>query len=254
MGRISNRIYRCIRFLVWVFYPKTQVEGVENLPDGPCVIVGNHAQMNGPIACELYLPGEHYTWCAQEMMHLKEVPAYAYRDFWSGKPGHVRWLFRIASYLIAPIAVCVFNNANCIGVYRDARGLRTFRQTLERLSEGARIVIFPEENVPYNGLLWRFQSGFVDLGHMYRARTRRALTFVPMYVAPAFHKLVFGRPVAYDPEAPAAEERERVCAALADEITRVARSLPPHTVVPYPNMPKKNYPRSRPEARAGNEG
>ena len=119
MGFISKALYKVIKGAVKLVYPRITVEGMENLPEGACIIVGNHAQMNAPIACELYFPGTHYTWCAQEMMHLKEVPPYAYKDFWSGKPKSVRWIFKIASYLIAPLAVCVFNNANCIGVYRD---------------------------------------------------------------------------------------------------------------------------------------
>ena len=76
-------LFKIIKWLVKVFYPKTSVEGSENLPDEPVIIVGNHCQMNGPIVGELYVPGEPYIWCAGEMMHLKDVPEYAFRDFWS---------------------------------------------------------------------------------------------------------------------------------------------------------------------------
>ena len=34
--------------------------------------------------------------------------------------------------------------------------------------------------------------------------------------------------------------------ALMDDITRMAVSLPEHTVVPYPNIPKKDYPKNIP--------
>ena len=95
-------LYRVIRWFVWQLSPKYRLEGTENLPDEPCVIVGNHSQMFGPIAGELYIPVKHDVWCAGEMMHLKEVPAYAYRDFWSGKPKTVRWLYKIFSYAVAP--------------------------------------------------------------------------------------------------------------------------------------------------------
>ena len=56
------------------------------------------------------IPGDHAVWCNAEMMHLKEVPDYAYRDFWSLKPKAVRWFYRLLSYVIAPLSVCVFNN------------------------------------------------------------------------------------------------------------------------------------------------
>ena len=79
-------LYRLIKGLVQLFYPRMEVVGTENLPDEPVIVVGNHTQMNGPIACELYFPGKRYIWCAGQMMHLKEVPDYAFQDFWSQKP------------------------------------------------------------------------------------------------------------------------------------------------------------------------
>ena len=49
-----SALFRVIKWLVKVFYPKISVEGVENMPNEPVIIVGNHCQMNGPIVGELY--------------------------------------------------------------------------------------------------------------------------------------------------------------------------------------------------------
>ena len=38
---IQKAVYRFCRWLVWVFYPRITVEGAENLPEGPCLAVGN---------------------------------------------------------------------------------------------------------------------------------------------------------------------------------------------------------------------
>ncbi len=241
MRKITYGIYRFIRFLVKLFYPKIQVEGLENLPDAPCVIVANHCQMNGPIATELYFPGNHYIWCAGEMMHLKAVPDYAYQDFWGRKPGYIRWFYRLLSYIIAPISVCVFNNAHTVAVYRDKRIISTFRDTLARLKEGANVIIFPEHDAPFNHILCDFQDGFVDIARSYRKQTGKVLQFVPMYLAPKLGKMVLGKPIAYCPEASVKEERHRICDYLKQEITRIACALPRHTVVPYLNLPKKEY-------------
>jgi hypothetical protein len=234
--------YRLIKALVRLFYGKTAVVGAEHLPDGPCIVVGNHCQMNSPIACELDFPGRHATWCAGEMMHLKEVPAYAFRDFWSAKPKAVRWLFRIASYLIAPLSVCVFNNADCIGVYRDTRIISTFRETVEALQDGRRVIIFPEHDPPVNNILSAFQDRFVTVAKQYHRRTGTALSFVPLYMAPALRTMYLGEPVRYDPDAPQREECRRVCDALSARIAAMATALPRHRVVPYRNIPRKDYP------------
>ena len=86
------------------FYPKTQIVGMENIPDEPCVIVGNHSRVDGPIVCELYFPDNSYTWCASEMMTVREVPAYAFQDFWSNKPKPKRPFYKLLSYIIAPLS------------------------------------------------------------------------------------------------------------------------------------------------------
>lgn len=237
--------YPPIKWLVKVFYPKMQVEGVENLPPDPAVIVGNHAQMNGPIACELYFPGNRYTWCAGEMMHLKDVPAYAYKDFWSRKPKYIRWFYKILSYLIAPLSVCVFNSAQTIGVYHDTRVMSTFKNTVTRLQEGASVVVFPEHDVPYNHILCQFQDKFIDVARLYYKRTQKELSFVPLYIAPSLRKMYLGKPIRFCAATPMEEERRRICQYLMEEITRIACDLPEHTVVPYNNVPKKEYPSNK---------
>ena len=238
--------YRLIRFGVWLFSPKWRLSGAENLPEGPCVIAGNHSQMYGPIAGELYIPGRHWIWCAGEMMHKEEVAAYAYQDFWSGKPRALRWFYRLLSHLIVPLSVCVFNNAHTVAVYHDARALGTFRDSLRRLIDGDRLVIFPESYEEHNNIVHAFQDRFIDLGRMYYRQTKTALPFVPLYVAPRLGVLYFGKPILFDPAAPLEEERVRLSTALMDGITQMAVALPEHTVVPYPNIPKRSYPKNIP--------
>lgn len=234
--------YPIIKGAVKLFYPKMEAVGAENLPEEASIIVGNHTQMNGPIVCELYFPGKRYTWCDGQMMHLKEVPGYAYQSFWSRKPKYIRWFYKLLSYLIAPLSVCIFNNADTIGVYRDARIMHTFKQSIRRLEEGAHIVIFPEHDEPYNHILCDFQTRFVDVARMYYKKTGKILSFVPLYIAPELKKLYLGKPIRFCPENPAQEERERICAYLKEEITAIACGAPKHRVVPYNNVPRREYP------------
>lgn len=246
----AKLVYHGACALVRLFTRRPAFEGLENLPDGACVLVGNHAQMHGPIIAELYLPGERAIWCNSEMMELRKVPDYAFRDFWSEKPRSVRWLFRLFSYVIAPLSVCIFNNAHCVPVYRDTRVMDTFRLTVQKLCEGKRAVIFPERDPPHNAIIYEFQDRFIDLGHLYFRQTGKPLAFMPMYAAPALGKVLFGAPLFYDDAAPRAAERDRIRRGLQDGITRLAQSLPRHRVVPYRNMPKRDYPMSLPDEEA----
>lgn len=243
----TSLAYKIIKWLVRACYPKMEVEGTRNLPDAPSIIVGNHTQMNGPIAAELYCPGRHYTWCAGQMMKLKEVPEYAFRDFWSQKPRWTHPFYKLMSYIIAPLSVCLFNNANTVGVYRDARIIKTFKDTVKRLEEGNHVVIFPEHDVKYNHILYDFQDKFIDIARLYYKKTGKELAFVPLYIAPKLKKMYLGKPVQFCAAEPMDTQRARIRDYLMKSITDIACALPEHTVVPYRNIPKKYYPSNIPK-------
>ena len=160
------------------------------------------------------------------------------------KPKALHWFYHLLSHVIAPLAEYVFTHANTIPVYHDARVITTFRQSIQRLQEGADIVIFPESYDPYSGIIWKFHEHFADVAKLYCSRTGEAVCFVPMYTAPRLAGLYFGEPVRYNPEAPEEEERKRICRAMQEAITGLAKTLPEHTVVPYVNIPKKEYPKN----------
>ncbi len=245
--KLSVTVFKLIKWLVRVFYPKIRAEGVENLTEEPVIIVGNHCQMNGPIVGELYIPGEPYIWCAGEMMRLSEVPAYAFGDFWSQKPKWIQPFYKVLSYIIAPFSVSVFNNARTIAVYHDARTISTFKNTVKKLQEGKSVVIFPEHDAKYNNIIYDFQDKFIDIAKLYYRRTGKELSFVPMYIAPKLKTIYFGKPVRFRGEEPMDTERNRIRTYLMEEITAIAQALPKHTVVPYRNIPKKDYPSNIPE-------
>ena len=114
------------------------------------------------------------------------------------------------------------------------------------LQDGGNVVIFPEHDPPRNNILSDFQDRFVTVARHYHRRSGKPVSFVPMYLAPAFRTLYLGEPVVFDPAAPPKDECRRVCDALAERITALAVSLPRHRVVPYRNIPKKLYPYNTP--------
>ena len=238
--------YKLVYKLVWLFSPKYKLVGTENLPQEPCVIVGNHSHMYGPVAGEIYIPGDHYVWCAGQMMHREEVADYAFQDFWSGRPKRTHWFYRRLSRAIVPLSVLIFNNAHTIPVYHDTRLITTYRESIELLRQGASMVIFPECYDEHNNIVHGFQDKFIDLARFYYKKTGKELSFVPLYVAPKLKTLFFGKPIRFRTDVPIAEERARICGELMDAITDIAVHQPEHTVVPYPNVPARDYPKNIP--------
>lgn len=237
----TSLMYRILRSAVRLVYGNVEIVGLENLPEKDAVIVGNHTQMNGPIIGEIFMPENSYIWCAGQMMNRKEVPDYAFTDFWSQKPKWTQPFYKVLSHMIAPLASFIFNNARTIAVYHDIRIAATFKETVKMMKMGANMIIFPEKDEKNNNILYKFQDKFVDVARFYYKKTGIELCFVPMYVAPRLKKVYIGQGVRYDHEKPIDEERERICEYLSNEITVIARALPEHVVVPYRNIPKKQY-------------
>ena len=52
---LSKGIFKTVRWLVRLFYGKTDIVGIENMPEKDVIVVANHAQMNGPIIGELFM-------------------------------------------------------------------------------------------------------------------------------------------------------------------------------------------------------
>lgn len=234
-------VFVVIRAAVKLLYPVIKVENAEKIPECNAVLVGNHCLMNGPISAELYLPENCYTWCAGQMMNLKEVPKYAFKDFWSGKPKLLQPFYRLLSYIIAPFSVSIFNSARTVGVYHDMRILSTFKTSVRMLKEGKNMVIFPEKDEPDNNIVYKFQDKFVDIAKLYYNTNSKKLIFVPMYVSPRLKKIYIGDGIEFNPENDISDERTRICEYLSNKITEIARELPEHTVVPYKNLPKKCF-------------
>ena len=245
----TSFLFKIIVTLIRLFYGKIEIVGENNIPKQDAILVANQTQMNGPITGELFLPDNCYIWCAGQMMNLKEVPEYAFTDFWSQKPKWIQPYFKLLSYIIAPLSAVIFTNARTIPVYHDMRIMSTFKETIRMLEKGANILIFPEKDETYNNILYAFQDKFIDVARLYYKKTGRELVFVPMYVAPKLRKAYIGKGITFDSssldnnntEHNMDVERNRICTYLMDEITDMARALPKHTVIPYRNLPKKYY-------------
>ena len=245
LSKNKPKFFRAIVKIIKLFYKKREVDGEENILDVPTIYVGNHAQMHGPLTSSLYFPFDGKVWCRGEMMNIKEAPSYAYQDFWSKKPKCIKWLFKILSFCIAPISWYLFTRAETIAVYKDTRIITTFKNSVNALQNGKSIIIFPEEATPFNEIINEFQNKFVDIAKLYSIRSKKSISFVPFYNAVELKKVVFGKPIQFDPQKDINEQRNGICDYLKTEITRMAKELPAHTVVPYLNVKKKDYPRSK---------
>ena len=231
----------CAKIVSW-FYRGSEFIGLENLPDEPCVIAGNHAKLHGPVMGQLYLPFKKLMWCDGPMMYRKEFPKYAHSNFFNGKPTRFQ---RFIAKFLAPLVTYLMRNADALPVYRDMRVVKTYKYSVEAMNEGYNIVIFPECPEKNNEIVNKLNEYFVDVARFYYKQTGKELLFVPMYYSVELRKVLFAKPIKFDASSPIDEQRKKICSYIMDEITGLAKTLPVHTVIPFNNVPKSEYKKSK---------
>lgn len=234
--------FRFLAFWVRRFFHRPEFSGIENIPNEPCVIAGNHCQAHTPIMGECYFPVKKLTWCDAPMFDKKDMKAYAYSVFWGNKP---KWYQRLAANILAPLIAYVMKNADALPVYRDMRVVKTYKASVDAMMEGNNVLILPECPDEHNEIINKLNEYFVDVARFYFKRTSKELLFVPMYYAPKIKKAVFGKPIKFDATANIEDERKRICSYIVDEITLMAKEMPTHKVVPFNNVNKKLYKNSK---------
>lgn len=234
--------FRFIVRTIKLFYKGSEFIDIEKLPTEPCVVVGNHSQIHGPFLSEGYIPFKKLTWCDGPMMDKKEFPEYAHNNFWGGKPNGFQ---RFLAKLIAPLVAYVFKNADALPVYRDVRVMKTYKASVDALNDGINLVIFAESPEPHNEIINELNEYFVDVARFFYKKTGKGLLFAPMYYAPTIKKVIFGNPIRFDGEDSIENQRKVICKYLMDEITRIAKELPVHTVIPFNVGNKKEYKKSK---------
>lgn len=228
-------LFKSIEFFAKLFYRRYQIIYEEEETSHGNIFVANHSQIHGPLATYLYYPNKKKIWVIGQMTKLKEVPAYAFEDFWRDKPKITHWFYRLLSFIIAPLSVFIMKHANTIPVYKDMRISKTFRDSMETLNNEEDIFLYPEYRQEYNHIINDFQVNFIDLARVYYKKYNHELKFYPVYISKSLRKIMIGRPTTFNPNENINEERIRISEYLKENITRLALSLPSHKVIPYTN-------------------
>jgi hypothetical protein len=203
-----------------------KLAGEENLPKhGPAVFIANHMDALGPIAITCSVPLRFMSWMVADIVDEDLAPAYFQKDFIERqlhfKPPLSRWI----SKTISKINVPFLRTIGSIPVYQnDYEGMqKTMKLSVDALKEGKYVLIFPENaTLPADPLtkMNPFMHSFARLGELYYAETGKCLEFYPLAVHPKKY-VVVGKPAAFNPLNPAAQERRRLRDIMEASVTKM---------------------------------
>jgi len=213
--------YRFLELVLKTILRDHHLLGFEKRLDRPSVFVCNHLGSYGPVAVMLFFPVKAYPWIAHELVEKGACADYLEREFVEKELRLGRPLGRWLAKAIEPICVSLMRHLEAISVPNGGRlALQTIQRSAEYIAAGRNILVFPEnEAKPLNGVICKFDSGFVEIAENVHDRTGDRLDFYPIGVNKRERTLSLGEPVSYVPENPPAVEKRRIIAELELRVT-----------------------------------
>jgi hypothetical protein len=183
----SSLLYRLVHLAGSPF--RYRVLGMQNIRDrGPALFVANHLGSIGPLACITSIPVRFYPWVVAEMADYRRAPRYLYDDF-VHPTWHLGGTFGLAvSFVVSRISVTLIRGVGSVSVEGSlGESFGAFRRSLELLSKGKNVLVFPEdEDQPADPAtrLHPWMCGFVGLCGMHEREIGQKLPIYPMAVHP----------------------------------------------------------------------
>jgi hypothetical protein len=187
----------------------------------------------GPIAALAALPLRVHPWVIADMLDKSKAAAYLNMDFVE-KQLHLRspvsnWI----SNVISRISVPLLRSAGCVAVGQGEALLRTYQESVDLLSQGGYLLVFPEDphrawNEQYQ--MAPFQKGFARLGELFYQQTGECLDFFPLVIHIDSLRIKIGKPIRFNPASVLRNE----CVRIADVLEAMIHEM-------YIGMAMNNY-------------
>jgi 1-acyl-sn-glycerol-3-phosphate acyltransferase len=196
------------------------------LPDQAIFLI-NHASASGPITLSLYFPKLFVPWGHYQMTEgYKKRVLYLAKVFYQQKLGYsplVSWLIAIPFALISK---GLYHGIKLIPSYPDIRVRTTLRLSVEHLSAGNPIVIFPEDST--NGYLKDLSAlnkGFIALSEEWYRKTKNDIPVYPVYFHKPLNVIKIEKPVFLKKMFDEGKSRDQIADWFLKRINQIGKSI-----------------------------
>lgn len=174
--------FRGLKRLMTMRYKSPKFVFLDGKPfeDGS-MILSNHEGTDAPMSLEMYLNKPLRMWGTHEMNSgLRKMYSYQTRVYYHEKKHWNIHLARLFCLLASPLTYMFYSGFNLISTYRDARFIKTIKESQETLKNGESIVIYPEDSK--NGYLKELEGFFAGFAVFAEACLKKGLD-VPVVVS-----------------------------------------------------------------------
>lgn len=220
-------IWKPVRGLLSFFmFGKIKVINLSDEMPDKCIMVGNHAGKNGPVAYDKFLPIFHATWGAGQMLgNYKSRYNYLRNVLYIQKCGKSKFYATIKASFEAIFSPMIYKGIKILGTHTDMRFAKTLKNSAAVLNSNASVLIFPEDSSEgYFDELTRFFGGFVSLSEYYYKKSGEDLPVYPVYLHLKSKKLIIGKPKYVNELAKQGASRDEICEILKNEVNSLYKN------------------------------
>lgn len=188
--------FTVVKAVLRLFFRKPEIMAVGDEIKEPCIFVANHESKGGPVIYELYLPYFHAKWGAHEMLeNYSERRKYLRDVYYIQKKGCNKFRANVSASFEAFFSILFYRGMRFIPTYTDVRFLDTLSDSVDTLTDGTSVLIFPENSEEgYKEELSSFLPGFVALAEYYYGKTKRDIPVCPVYYHKKTNRMIIGQP------------------------------------------------------------
>ena len=216
--------FRVLKRLMRVRYKEpTFVYLGEKIGDGS-VILSNHEGTDAPMSLEIYLDRPIRMWGAYEMNSgIPTLYKYQTRVYFHEKKHWNLRLARLFCLIASPLTYLFYSGLGLISTYKDARFVKTIRESIEAIRSGDNIAIYPEiSDKGYLAELEGFHGGFAMFAEICKKRDIDLKIYVS-YFRKSDLVYIIDRPVLYSELIRDCSDRESICRRLCERCNELGK-------------------------------
>ena len=193
-----GKFARFAKWLLCAFSPKYHCDLAPT--DQPVVYVCRHLNMHGPFTTMKWLPCHVHPFVLHVYFDRKKTVRHMTQYTFSVRQGKKPKNFCLRAHVMSWIAPPIMHSMQAIAVYRSsAQSLSTLKSGLKYLLKGESLIVYPDiDYTGHYGSPSDIYDGFLMLGAMYRKKTGKSLSFIPLVIDDRRRTITAGDPVFAD--------------------------------------------------------
>jgi hypothetical protein len=229
MGKAKNQnnrklYFRILKKLMKMKYKEPTFTYLGGEIEQGSIILSNHEGTDAPMAFEIYHNSRFRMWGAHEM-NSGLIKTYKYQSsvYYHEKKHWNIHLARLFCLIASPLTTLFYSGFNLISTYRDARFVKTIRESIATLEDKTNIIIYPEDSTNgYLAELEGFHPGFTLLCEQCLRHGMDVSIYVS-YFKKGENRYVIDKPVKYSELREKYETKQEIAKKLCERCNELGK-------------------------------